>query len=193
MNVIKRDGRVVLFDKNKIKTAVIKAFLDVDGEETAYAKDKARDIANYIETLSKDMSVEDIQDLVEEKLMASNRKDVARSYIIYRNNRTLIREKNTKLMRDISEKLNATNVQNQNANIDEKSFGGRIGEASDAVLKKYALDNCMSEMARNNHLNNEIYVHDLNSYAVGMHNCYDSATKFITKNGVKNFKKPQNI
>ena len=187
MNVIKRDGRVVLFDKNKIKTAVIKAFLDVDGEETAYAKDKARDIANYIETLSKDMSVEDIQDLVEEKLMASNRKDVARSYIIYRNNRTLIREKNTKLMRDISEKLNATNVQNQNANIDEKSFGGRIGEASDAVLKKYALDNCMSEMARNNHLNNEIYVHDLNSYAVGMHNCYDSATKFITKNGVKRF------
>ena len=74
-------------------------------------------------------------------------------------------------MKDISEKLNANNVQNQNANVDEKSFGGRVGEASDTVLKKYALDNCMSEMARNNHLNNEIYIHDLNSYAVGMHNC----------------------
>ena len=103
--------------------------------------------------------------------MASNRKDVARKYIIYRNNRTSIREKNTQLMKDISEKLNANNVQNQNANVDEKSFGGRVGEASDTVLKKYALDNCMSEMARNNHLNNEIYIHDLNSYAVGMHNC----------------------
>jgi ribonucleoside-triphosphate reductase len=169
--VQKRDGRKVKFDKDKIKIAVLKAFIDVDGEETAYAKEKARDIANFIEVLNKSMTVEEIQDQVEERLMASNRKDVARKYIIYRNNRTAIREKNTQLMKDISEKLNANNVQNQNANVDEKSFGGRVGEASDTVLKKYALDNCMSEMARNNHLNNEIYIHDLNSYAVGMHNC----------------------
>ncbi len=171
MTVQKRDGRKVKFDKDKIKIAVLKAFIDVDGEETAYAKEKARDIANFIEALNKSMTVEEIQDQVEEKLMASNRKGVARKYIIYRNNRTAIREKNTQLMKDISEKLNANNVQNQNANVDEKSFGGRVGEASDTVLKKYALDNCMSEMARNNHLNNEIYIHDLNSYAVGMHNC----------------------
>lgn len=187
MRVIKRDGREVEFDKEKIKLAVLKAFKEIDGEQTTYAKEKARDIANYIESLNKDMSVEEIQDLVEEKLMASNRKDVARAYIIYRNNRTNIRERNMQMMKDISEKLNAKNIQNQNANVDEKSFGGRVGEASDAVLKKYALDNCMSEMAKNNHLNNEIYVHDLNSYAVGMHNCYDSSTKFITKNGVKRF------
>ena len=171
MTVQKRDGRKVKFDKEKIKIAVLKAFIDVDGEETSYAKEKARDIANYIESLNKSMTVEEIQDYVEEKLMVSNRKDVARKYIIYRNNRTVIREKNTQLMKDISEKLNANNVQNQNANVDEKSFGGRVGEASDTVLKKYALDNCMSEMARDNHLNNEIYIHDLNSYAVGMHNC----------------------
>ena len=171
MIVQKRDGRKVKFDKDKIKIAVLKAFIDVDGEETAYAKEKARDIANFIEVLNKSMTVEEIQDQVEERLMASNRKDVARKYIIYRNNRTAIREKNTQLMKDISEKLNANNVQNQNANVDEKSFGGRVGEASDTVLKKYALDNCMSEMARNNHQNNEIYIHDLNSYAVGMHNC----------------------
>ncbi len=171
MTVQKRDGRKVKFDKDKIKIAVLKAFIDVDGEETAYAKEKARDIANYIESMNKSMTVEEIQDQVEERLMASNRKDVARKYIIYRNNRTAIREKNTQLMKDISEKLNANNVQNQNANVDEKSFGGRVGEASDTVLKKYALDNCMSEMARNNHQNNEIYIHDLNSYAVGMHNC----------------------
>lgn len=171
MTVQKRDGRKVKFDKDKIKIAVLKAFIDVDGEETAYAKEKARNIANYIESMNKSMTVEEIQDQVEERLMASNRKDVARKYIIYRNNRTAIREKNTQLMKDISEKLNANNVQNQNANVDEKSFGGRVGEASDTVLKKYALDNCMSEMARNNHQNNEIYIHDLNSYAVGMHNC----------------------
>lgn len=171
LTVQKRDGRKVQFDKEKIKIAVLKAFIEVDREETDYAKEKAREIADYIECLNKNMIVEEIQDQVEEKLMASNRKDVARKYIIYRNNRTTIREKNTQLMKDISEKLNANNIQNQNANVDEKSFGGRIGEASDTVLKKYALDNCMSEMARNNHLNNEIYIHDLNSYAVGCHNC----------------------
>ena len=120
MTVIKRDGRKAKFDKDKIKVAVLKAFIDVDGEETTYAKEKARDIANYIESLDKDMSVEEIQDVVEEKLMASNRKDVARSYIIYRNDRTKVRERNTQLMRDVSEKLMASNVQNQNANIDEK-------------------------------------------------------------------------
>ncbi len=183
MTVQKRDGRKVEFDKNKIKLAVLKAFIDVDGEETSYAKDKARDIANYIESLNRDMSVEGIQDIVEEKLMGSNRKDVARAYIIYRNNRTIIRERNTQLMKDISEKLNANNIQNQNANVDEKSFGGRAGEASDAVLKKYALDNCMSEMARNNHLNNEIYIHDLNSYAVGCHNCLTIPFDKLLANG----------
>lgn len=183
MTVIKRDGRKAKFDKDKIKVAVLKAFIDVDGEETTYAKEKARDIANYIESLDKDMSVEEIQDVVEEKLMASNRKDVARAYIIYRNNRTKIRERNTQLMKDVSEKLMATNVQNQNANIDEKSFGGRMGEANDTVMKKYALDYCMSDMARNNHLNNEIYIHDLNSYAVGMHNCLSIPFDKLLANG----------
>ena len=129
------------------------------------------------------MSVEEIQDIVEEKLMASNRKDVARSYILYRNNRTKIRENKTQLMKEISEKLMAANVQNQNANVDEKSFGGRVGEASDTVLKKYALDNCMSEMSKNNHINNEIYVHDLNSYAVGMHNCLSIPFDKLLENG----------
>ena len=183
MTVIKRDGRKAKFDKDKIKVAVLKAFIDVDGEETTYAKEKARDIANYIECLDKNMSVEEIQDVVEEKLMASNRKDVARAYIIYRNNRTKVRERNTQLMRDVSEKLMAANVQNQNANIDEKSFGGRMGEANDAVMKKYALDYCMSDMARNNHLNNEIYIHDLNSYAVGMHNCLSVPFDKLLANG----------
>ena len=183
MKVIKRDGRRKSFDKEKIKIAVLKAFVEVDGEETQYAKDKAREIANYIEGLDKNLNVEEIQNLVENKLMASNRKDVARAYIIYRNDRSREREKNTQMMKDISEKLSATNVQNQNANVDEKSFGGRVGEASDALLKKYALDYCMSEMARNNHLNNEIYTHDLNSYAVGMHNCLSIPFDKLLENG----------
>lgn len=184
MKVIKRDGRKVDFDRDKIIKAVLAAFNEVDGEITPEARHKASDIALHINTLGNvEISVEQIQDIIEEKLMASKRKDVARAFVIYRSDRTRVREQNTNLMKSIKEKLTASNVQNQNANIDEKSFGGRVGEASDTVLKQYALDNCMSEMSRNNHLNNEIYIHDLNSYAVGMHNCLSIPFDKLLANG----------
>ena len=165
--------------------AIVRAYADVDGDlENNNAKQKASEIASYISGLENNsLTVEEIQDIVEEKLMNSSRKDVAKAYILYRNQRTKIRENKTQLMKEIGEKLTAKNVQNQNANVDEKSFGGRVGEASDAVLKKYALDNCMSEMAKNNHLNNEIYIHDLNSYAVGMHNCLSIPFDKLLANG----------
>lgn len=184
MKIIKRDGRKVDFDRNKITKAVLAAFNEVDGEITPEAKRKATVITNHIESLNKkSMNVEDIQDIIETMLMDGKRKDVARAFVIYRNDRTRVREQNTNLMKSIKEKLTASNVQNQNANIDEKSFGGRVGEASDTVLKQYALDNCMSEMSRNNHLNNEIYIHDLNSYAVGMHNCLSIPFDKLLANG----------
>lgn len=182
--VVKRDGREVEFDHNKIKEAVLNAFKEVDSELSSEAKHKASDIAAFVTSLERDeISVEEIQDIVEEKLMASKRKDVAKAFILYRNRRNLIREQKTMLMKEISEKLTASNVQNQNANVDEKSFGGRVGEASDVVLKQYALNNCMSEMSRNNHLNNEIYVHDLNSYAIGSHNCLSVPFDKLLANG----------
>ena len=184
MNVIKRDGRKVQFDKNKIKVAVSKAFLEVDGEETPYAKEKSRDIANYIEySLSGDISVEEIQDIVVNKLMSSSRKDVATRYVEYRYLHRMARSQYQDLIKAVSEKLTASNVQNQNANVDEHSFGGRMGEANDIVMKQYALNYCMSEMAKNNHLNNEIYIHDLNSYAVGMHNCLSIPFDDLLANG----------
>lgn len=183
MNVTKRDGRKVPFDKNKIKLAVLKSFLDIDGEETSYAKDKAREIANYIESLNKDLNVEEIQDIVVNKLMASSRKDVATHYVEYRYLHKMVRDRYNHLIKAVAEKLTASNVQNQNANVDEHSFGGRMGEANDIVMKQYALDYCMSEMAKNNHLNNEIYIHDLNSYAVGMHNCLSIPFDDLLANG----------
>lgn len=184
MKVIKRDGRKVAFDKEKIKNAIISAFKETDNEVTQYAKDKAREIANTIEENEvEEISVEAIQDMIENKLMASNRKDVAKCFILYRNNRTSIREKKTKVMMDVAEKLRADNVQNQNANVDEKSFGGRMGEANETVLKQFALDNCMSKKARDNHINNRIYTHDLSSYAVGSHNCLTIPYTKLLANG----------
>ena len=183
MDVIKRDGRKVPFEKHKIKIAVLKAFLEIDGEETAYAKEKAREIANYIESLNTEMNVEDVQDIVVNKLMASSRKDVATHYVEYRYLHNMVRSQYQDLIKAVSEKLTASNVQNQNANVDEHSFGGRMGEANDILMKQYALDYCVSKMAKNNHLNNEIYIHDLNSYAVGMHNCLSIPFDDLLANG----------
>lgn len=184
MYVIKRDGRKVPFDKSKISNAIAKAFLESDGSIKPESLQIMNDVADEIAETNKEvMSVEEIQDDVESKLMNSNRKDIAKTYILYRDQRTRVRNRNSMLMKSVAEKLNASNVQNQNANVDEQSFGGRVGEASDAVMKQYALDYCMSEMSKNNYLNNEIYIHDLNSYAVGMHNCLSVPFDDLLANG----------
>nr|DAG50224.1 MAG TPA: anaerobic ribonucleoside triphosphate reductase [Caudoviricetes sp.] len=167
-NVIKRDGSTVPFDKNKIVTAIEKAMSDTDNGVDSCLSNK---IADEIATKQQDTSVEEIQDMVESKLMTSRRKDVAKAYISYRHMHGVARDQYKELMDAVAEKLGGKNIANQNANIDEASFGGRIGEMSRLVAKRYALDYCMSEMARKNHENNEIYIHDLDSYAVGMHNC----------------------
>lgn len=182
--VVKRDGRKEPFSKDKIVNAIKKAFASVDGELRPEALSISENIAEVIQyDNNKMLSVEDIQDIVENKLMQSFRKDVAKAYIIYRNERTKIREKNSEFTKSIGEKLYAKHVENQNANVDEKSFGGRIGAASSALTKKYALDYIVSPMARRNHLNNEIYIHDLDSYAVGNHNCLSIPFDDLLANG----------
>lgn len=185
--IIKRDGRRVAFDRKKIEEAILKSFFDVDGDISEFAETKAKNIADYIEEQAEteELTVENIQDLVENGLMSTKRKDVARSYIKYRYDHEKERNRNTKLMRIMKEKIEATNVQNQNANVDERSFGGRVGEASDAFMKQYALDYCVSNMARENHLNNEIYIHDLSSYAIGNHNCLSVPFDDLLANGFK--------
>ena len=175
MEIKKRDGLLVEFDGQKIMDAILKAFIEVDGEITEYAEDKAYNIASYIENfaLTQDtpLTIGEIQDMVEKGLMSTKRKDVATAYIEYRYNRDLERNKQSVMIKEVGEKLMASNIQNQNANVDEMSFGGRRGEAANTLMKTYALDYCMSDMARYNHINNIIYTHDLDSYAVGMHNC----------------------
>ena len=177
MKVKKRDGRIVDFNEQKIIRAILAAFESVDGEITQYAVDKAYNIASYVSGYFEEdetnpiPGIEEIQDVVEKGLMSTKRKDVAKAYILYREERNKIRNKNSALMQSITEKLAASNVQNQNANMDEHSFGGRMGEARNELMKDYALNYMVSEMARTNHLENMVYIHDLDSYAVGMHNC----------------------
>lgn len=186
MHVIKRDGREVEFDKSKIEMAILKAHKSVfNGENREDINEFASKVASDIEALSLNstLSVEDIQDMVERKLMASRFKSTARAYVNYRFLHKMARSQYQELMQAVSEKLTADNVQNQNANIDESSFGGRIGEASDVVTKRYALEYLVSPMAKANHENNEVYIHDLNAYAVGSHNCLSIPFDDLLANG----------
>lgn len=173
MYVIKRDGTQVPFNHEKIINAIDRAFIEVDGQlyENDTSFEIALEIAKTVERAPYRMTVEEIQDLVEKYLMRSERPDVAKAYIRYRYKKEVAREFKHDFIDAIGEKLEARNVQNQNANIDEHSFGGRIGEASSVMTKRYALDYIMSKKAKENHLNNRIYIHDLDAYAVGMHNC----------------------
>lgn len=172
MFVIKRDGRKVEFDSSKITNAVIRAFNSVysnnlTDEMTSFAQRIADDVTER----NSDMSVEDIQNIVIKKLMASKYKEVATAYVEYKHLHEMARSQYAALMDAVGEKLSGKNIENQNANVDEHSFGGRIGEAARIVTKQFALEYLISPMARANHENNEIYIHDLDSYAVGNHNC----------------------
>lgn len=171
MQVKKRDGTIVKFNGGKIVNAISKANTTVTRKERANVSEK-KSIVKFIKELNlEEIEVEEIQDIVEKKLMELGKYNLAKNYIIYREERTKERNRNTKLMKNITEKITASNVQNQNANVDEYSFGGRAGEARDEILKDYALNYLISDMAKNNHLNNEVYIHDLASYALGDHNC----------------------
>ena len=187
MKIIKRDGRKLNFNPIKIENAVMKAFIAVDGQPTEYAIEKAKNISSYIENYclqkNKVLTVEEVQDMVEHGLMSTKRKDVAKAYIKYRNERDKVRTKNSELRKRIREKLSASNTQNQNANVDEHSFGGRIGEASSEQMRDIALNEIISEMARKNHLENMVYIHDLDHYPVGDHNCLSVPFDHLLANG----------
>ncbi len=184
MFVIKRDGRKVKFDSSKIANAVIRAFNSVysnnlTDEMTSFTQRIADDVAEK----NSDMSVEEIQNIVIKKLMASKYKEVATAYVEYKHLHEMARSQYAALMDAVGEKLSGKNIENQNANVDEHSFGGRIGEATRIVTKQFALEYLISPMARANHENNEIYIHDLDNYAVGNHNCLSIPFDDLLANG----------
>ena len=173
--VVKRNGTEMPYNRNKIILAVCKAIKEVDGkiDKLWLAENIAKGVDSYMEEHTVEcITVEEIQDLVENLLIyPGDYPEIARAYIRYRYKRELARNNYKELMDTVGEKLSAANVQNQNANVDEYSFGGRMGEMNSAVARKYALEYLVSPMARKNHEENMIYIHDLDNYAVGSHNC----------------------
>lgn len=179
MVVIKRDGRVVPFQRQKIIDAISKA-----GNVRESTKQK---IATYIEDLDRDeISVEEIQDIVETKLMESSYKDVAKSYIIYRSERSKEREKKSVLVKKVMNRVNSTTVENSNANVDERSFSGREKEASSDIGKTIALDyGGLSKEIAEAHKEMLVYQHDLEKAIYGIHNCLILDFKELFTHGFK--------
>jgi ribonucleoside-triphosphate reductase len=172
MKIIKRDGTPQEYDFMKIVDAVTKAFLSVEQDVPDKFLEQLKESVEkvIIKNNGAGTPIEDIQDVIQKELIKRNKYEVVEAFINYRRKREEIREQKSDLMKQIQEKLNATNVQNQNANLDEASFGGRLGETAGTVAKNMALKT-MSKMGRRNHEENMIYIHDLDHWMVGDHNC----------------------
>ena len=185
MKVIKRDGLVANFDVNKIVNAIKKANQNSDLEQKL--SDSSIDIIvkNITSILAKkkEVDVEEIQDLVIKEIKKLGFTDLAKEYEDYREKHNVERIKRSKFMKDIIIKLEAKNVVNQNANVDEYSYGGRRGEGSSELDRYVALNSTMSKEMAEHHINNEIYIHDLDTYTVGMPNCDSLPIDHLLKYG----------
>jgi len=186
MHIIKRDGSEQPFDKGKIITAITKANKSIPAIDQI-DDDEIQLIADTIEekclNSKNPVTVENIQDMVEDALIANNYTKLAKDYITYRYLHKLARDRYKELMSKVDEKLMAKNVVNSNANLDEASFGGRTGETASVITREYALRYLMSDKAKTAHEDNTIYTHDLDSYSIGDHNCLTVPMDYLLKHG----------
>jgi ribonucleoside-triphosphate reductase (formate) len=183
MNIIKRSGKIEVLSKKKIFDSICNANGCVKEDEKLTQKQIKRiveSVYSFCENLEEPIEIDILEDVIEKKLMEASGYEVAKRYITYRYEKERVR-----MNKSLTEKLTASNVQNQNANMDEFSFGGRIGEAAGYITKQYALDHLISNKTKKNHINNEIYIHDLDNYAVGSHNCLSIPFDKLLKEGFK--------
>ena len=173
MKIIKRDGRKVKFDQSKIKDAILKAFKSVDGEISDYAKIKSEKIAEYIQQISeeRELTIDDIQNLVEKGLMSTKRKDVAKAYISYRQERDRLRGNLIdKTIKEIVEGENEywnTENSNKNAKIASTQRDYMAGAISEDLSRRELLP---TEVVKA-HDEGIIHFHDIDYFAQRIFNC----------------------
>ena len=179
--VVKRDGRIVGFNEQKIMAAVRKAMLHTDkGEDERLVQQ----IADRIGFAGKpQMTVEDIQNQVEMELMKSSRKDVARTYIAYRNQRSVARKAKT---RDVF--LEIINVKNnditrENANMNADTPAGMMMKFSSETTKPFVDDYLLSEESREAVRQNRLHIHDKDYYPTKSLTCCQHPLDHILERG----------
>lgn len=170
--VIKRDGRAVDYDREKIRTAIEKANNDVTGRDKA-SKDNIKEIIKHIEDLNKRrLLVEDIQDIIEEKLMELGKYKLAKEYITYRYTRELVRKANTtdQTIRELIDGDNEywnTENSNKNAMIATTQRDYIAGTTSTDMTRRFLLDEDIVEA----HDEGIIHFHDADYFLQKIHNC----------------------
>lgn len=193
MQILKRDGRVVNFNRQKIVDAIHAAFDNTDNELfDEYAETKANNIADYIEQKikedsSKKYSVEDIQDLVENGLMSCKKKNVAKEYILYRQKRSEAR-KNTiddsiRGIVNMNDPYWESENANKNPRLNSTQRDYMAGEVSKDAVERYLLPKIVVEANKKG----IIHFHDADYALQHEHNCFTGGTKFITEDGIKRF------
>lgn len=179
--VLKRDGRVVGFNEEKIIAAVRRAMLHTDKGEDM---ELAREIADRIACRGQEqMSVEEIQDCVEMELMKSRRKDVAQVYIAYRNQRSIARKARTRdIFLEIIE-TKSNDVTRENANMNADTPAGMMmkfaSETTKPFVDDYLLTNEVKEAVRQGY----IHIHDKDYYPTKSLTCVQHPLDKILKNG----------
>lgn len=160
--VLKRDGRVVGFNEEKIIAAVRRAMLHTDKGEDM---ELAREIADRIACKGQEqMSVEDIQDCVEIELMKSRRKDVAQLYIAYRNQRSVARKAKTRdIFLEIIE-TKSNDVTRENANMNADTPAGMMMKFSSETTKPFVDDYLLTEEVKNAIRQGYLHIHDKDYY-----------------------------
>ena len=180
-HVVKRDGRVVMFDKRKIVDAVLKA-MDVteEGEDIVLAAE----IASAVSKINmENMSVEDIQDQVEMELMKSPRKEVARKYIAYRNQRNLARKaKSREIFQEIID-AQATEITRENANMNADTPAGMMMKFASESTKSYVDECLLAEEVKEAVRNNYIHIHDKDYYPTKSLTCIQHPLDKILEDG----------
>ena len=181
--VIKRDGRVVTFNNQKIVAAILKAMNVTEAGEDIVL---AAQIANAISQIDKEqMSVEEIQDCVEMELMKSPRKEVAKRYIAYRNQRSLARNaKSNEIFQEIID-AQANDITRENANMNADTPAGMMMKFASESTKSY-VDACLlSEDVREAVQNGYIHIHDKDYYPTKSLTCIQHPLDVILENGFR--------
>ena len=180
-HVVKRDGRVVIFDNRKIVDAILKAMgVTEEGEDIVLAAE----IAATISKINVDnMSVEDIQDQVEIELMHSPRKEVAKKYIAYRNQRNLARKaKSREIFQEIID-AQATEITRENANMNADTPAGMMMKFASESTKSYVDECLLSEDVKEAVKNNYLHVHDKDYYPTKSLTCIQHPLDKILEDG----------
>ena len=179
--VKKRDGRIVGFNEQKVMAAIRKAMLHTDkGEDERLLYQITDRIAQRGES---QMTVEEIQDLVEMELMKSSRKDVAQKYIAYRNQRSIARKAKTReVFLDIVNIKN-NDVTRENANMNADTPAGMMMKFASETTKPFVDDYLLSEESRNAVEHNYLHIHDKDYYPTKSLTCVQHPLDNILKNG----------